>query len=96
MDKVTYIKSFNIIGYANWQNVILIFAYITTMRQKIPYIIGTILGYYLKFSFVPPLITTLAVIINKDLKSFNLTSNGIFLILYVLIFFFAKYMIMHA
>jgi len=90
-------KNLNIIGYANWIIVILIFVYLFTMPSKIPHGIGIVLEYYLKLSLFPPLISIFwAVVVKKDLKSFNLIANVIFLILYVLVFIFSSFMSMQA
>lgn len=97
MNKEMYNHVLNIIVYANWIIVVLIFAYLFTMPLKIPSGIGAILEYYLKFSFVPPLISIiLAGAVNRDLKGFNLTASVIFLVLYVLVFMFSKFMSMQA
>lgn len=83
-----------LIGSTNWIIVIVIlflFSINPNVTPKSLYSIEEFMGYYLKYSFIPALVSiVLTKKVNEGYKSINKGINLVFLSLYTLIFLFAR------
>lgn len=97
MKKIWNIRIALAIACANWIVVSIILTIFFTNPKGLPsHLVGSVLGNYLFYSFVPALISmAITIKVKEGYRSVNLAINILFLCLYTIAFLFSRHMMMN-